>query len=150
MTADGPEAFGNRRKQQSAWPAPFAMLSFGRKARLRSKSCLIASFMPDVYDSDHFDSFLRPTIDGMLKLERGTMTTYADGQMRKMRGYALLLTGRNAMWPCRKLAAHMVDACAAFRVASCLHLGKQGGSEVAERSGASAGGVRCGKAQKAC
>ena len=93
MTTDGFKLFENRRKQRSAWPVSFTMLNYDRKARFRSKNCLITSFIPGSHDSNHFDSFLRPTIDDILELERGVMTTCADGQMRKMRGYVLFFTG---------------------------------------------------------
>ena len=114
MATDGFKLFQNRRKQRSAWPVAFTILNYDHKARFRSSNCLITSFVPGSHDSDHFDSFLRPAVDDLLRLERGVMAAYADGQTRKLRAHVVFFTGdmpavakvmgcagRNATSPCR-------------------------------------------------
>ena len=106
--------FQSRRSQRSAWPIAFTMLNYHHKARSRSRNCLITSFVPGSHDSDHFDSFLRPAVDDLLRLERGVMAACADGQTRKLRAHITFFTGdmpavakvmgcagRNATSPCR-------------------------------------------------
>ena len=114
MTTDGFKLFENRRKQRSAWPVSFTILNYDHRARFRSKNCLITSFIPGHHDSDYFDTFLRPAIADILELERGVITTCADGQVRRVRGCVLFFTGdypavskalgyagHNATRPCR-------------------------------------------------
>ena len=95
--------------------------------RMRDQSklqdCLLASFIPGDHDSSHFDSFLQPTINELMILQRGVSTACAGGQARNMKAHIVFLAGgapampkilgfagRNAASPSR--FCHFKAACA--------------------------------------
>ena len=101
-------------KSLHAWPVAFIVLNYECEIRAKSKNCLLASFVPGDHDSSHFDSFLQPTIDELMVLQRGVPTACADGHTRNMKAHVVFLTGdmpamskilgfagHNATSPCR-------------------------------------------------
>ena len=107
ISTDGFKMFEGRRKQRSSWPVAFTVLNYDHKLRFQAKSCLITLFIPGSHDSNHFDTFLRPTVKEILRLERGVMTDCADGKSRVMRGFVVFATGdMPAVSKCLGYAGH--------------------------------------------
>ena len=66
MTTDRFKLHEGRRKQRSAWSVAFTVLNYDCKTRFQARNSLTTSFIPGGHDSDHFDTFLRPTVQEML------------------------------------------------------------------------------------
>ena len=64
------------RRLSPIYLTPLRMICSGQK------NCPAASFASDSHGPDSFNSFLRPAVDDLLRLERGVMAICADGQTK--------------------------------------------------------------------
>ena len=93
IITDGFKVFEGRRKQRSAWPIAFTVLNYDHTERFQASNVLITSFIPGSHDADHFDTFLRPTVKEITRLQHGVMTTCADGTARILKAFVVFATG---------------------------------------------------------
>lgn len=96
MSTDGFEVFEGRTQTRTASPITFMILNLPFCERYRAVNAIVLSFIPGTHDPHCFDSFLRPVVTDLKRLENEIPTICFDGQIRIVKVFVMYFTSD---WP---------------------------------------------------